>query len=777
MTKQRISAVCAALVLLLCGCSKEQPDNSRVTFGRGLAHTGSTLTVDLSTAYASEPFRLRGGSLHPHRAVSAGLIASKEVKGKERYYLYTPETGDFTEFKGGRKETPSYAGELPDGRYIFLYNDPVGRKSGLDLCDGIHRSAEIYDTQANLTETFELPANMPQGYLSESTIAMDKDGNWFFIGSNDTSFTIRSGVPTALEGLVTGYYVLNPDFSLKGEMSVIGFQPDLFVQGESGALYGISNERKGGVTLSRLDCGSMTAQPLEQAVPTSTRCIMTGRGHELFYTLEDGIYSWDPEGDTALAVNFVNSDLSDSDCGWDGYSLPDGSFLIDYTDQDSYQTDFYRLMPRSDEELNALQIVTLAGVNISPMLVKDVVMFNKSRTDARIVMKDYGKEWVTTCDDPEVQREYLQAQREWREPDIDFLPAVEKFKSDLLTGTVPDIVCMDAVPYQILSNKGLLCDLMPLLREDPRFDESRYLENILAGLRRGERLERIGFSFTVDTMAAKTQFVGEQQHRTAEEYLAMLQSMPESMQYLPFNTREELIYTFLIKSQAAFIDKETLSCSFDQPTFVELLKTVNAVQPAELLYADDKDYNDAIEYGYNYSEDHTLLCPMELSRPMQFHQVHFQNFRQADITLVGYPESTEGNGGMFKLDYTIALTSQSSREKQVTDFIVQQLSTQRQAKFCIEGWNSARLPLMREMLENSMLGASRGYHAGGNMTVQEVDVLMDYIEHVTMYQDIDPAVTRVILEEAGKLFAGDCTAESAAKAIQSRVSLYLAEQY
>jgi hypothetical protein len=767
MTKFRITAILTAIALLpLSGCSISQKTQK-----------GATLEIDLSTAYTSAPFRLRGGSLEPSSAVSTGLIVSKEVKGKPRFYLYTPETEEFREFNRERKEVPSYTGELPDGRYIFLYNDSVRRESGLDVCDGVHRSAEIFDAELNVTESFSLPSDMPAGYISADSIAMDKDGNWVFIGQSDTDFKVRAGSATDLEGLVTGCYALNPDFTLKGEFGSSQYQPTSFVQGGSGVLYAVSNEVQNGFTVSRLNWDDLTLEPLEQAVPASTRCLMKGIGHELFYSLENGIYSWDPGSDPALVVDYVNSDLGDSDCGWDGYSLPDETFLIYYTDNDSFQSDYYRLIPRPEEELAGTQIISLAGVNIDRGLVKDVIAYNRSQNDARIIIKDYGKEWVMSTDDQEVRKEYALAQKEWREPSIDYSPAVELFKNDLLTGTVPDIVCMDALPYQILSNKGILSDLLPLLREDPDFDESLYLENILDGLKRGDRLERIGFSFTVDTMAAKTQFVGEQQERTAEEYLSMLTQVPASMQYLPLNDRESLIYSFLVKTQGAFIDKSSLTCSFDQKAFSDLLELVNSVQPAEQLYTDDADYIAAVENGFNYSEDRTLLCPVELSRVIQFHELHFLDFRKADITLVGYPESADGNGAMFKMEYTVALTSQSGCADQVRDFLLQQLSSQRQSKYCIESWNSASLPVMRSMLENSMLGASRGYHAGGNLTVQEIDVLKDYLENVRTYQELDPAVTQIILEEAGKFFSGDCSSENAARAVQSRVTLYLAEQY
>ena len=55
---------------------------------------------------------------------------------------------------------------------------------------------------------------------------------------------------------------------------------------------------------------------------------------------------------------------------------------------------------------------------------------------------------------------------------------------------------------------------------------------------------------------------------------------------------------------------------------------------------------------------------------------------------------------------------------------------------------------MREPLENAILAATRGSHSGGNMNEQEMAVLMDYIENVKMYRDLDPNITAIIREEA-----------------------------
>ncbi|MCR4646714.1 MAG: hypothetical protein K5695_15105 [Oscillospiraceae bacterium] len=62
------------------------------------------------------------------------------------------------------------------------------------------------------------------------------------------------------------------------------------------------------------------------------------------------------------------------------------------------------------------------------------------------------------------------------------------------------------------------------------------------------------------------------------------------------------------------------------------------------------------------------------------------------------------------------------------------------------------------------------------LTQEERDGLEQYIRSCNTFMMVDTVVKNIAIEEAGKYFAGDCTAEDAAKAIQSRATLYLSEQ-
>lgn len=754
MKCKRITALItsAVLFLTLTACSKEH-------------RKGSTLEVDLSTSYACEEFTMKGSKLSPVCTAGEGLVMSFYPRNYQppRYYYYEPAADTFTEFLTDTVGTVGCAAQLPDGNLALLYDVETGRKGGSSVFDGKTRTIEIFDSSMHHIESQPLPDSVPETVLSQARMAMDGNGNWLLFAVTE-------------DGMFDNAYVLNPDFTVKGTLDIDFYLPDALVRGKSGALYALSSTGEDGRQIFRIDCNAMTCERFDSVVPVSTlHWIMDGSEYEFYYSTADSIFGVNEDGTSELVVDFWNSDLVGNI--WDASSLGDGSFLVDYNEDGTNQFGYYRLSPRSEEEISSTTLVSLAGVQVDRQLVLDVATYNQSQEEYRIVIKDYGREMLRNTTDPDVLAEVEQAAMEWRDPDVDYSAAVEQFKSDLLGGTVPDIVCLDGMPYQQLSNKGLLTDLAPMLAEDENFDETAYYMNILDGLKKGDKLERIGFSFTIDTALAKTEHVGEQQGRSPEEYMKMLQSIPEGMRILPDPSQEIMLYMFLINGQGSFIDRGTMKCSFDSQSFVDLLTLINTFQPSELLTTNDEEYWEMMEYGWNYAEDHTLLDTIWLSKPISYHEEHYLTFNREDVTLVGYPESCGGNGGMYTMNYTIALTSQSDKTEPVWAFIMDELGKKKQSKMCKDTWGDANsLPLMREPMHNSLLAATRGVRDGGNMTEDEMAVLSDYIEGLRMYKDIDPTISGIIYEESGKYFAGDTDAQGAANAIQSRVTLYLSEQ-
>ncbi|MDE5563681.1 MAG: hypothetical protein K2I93_00870 [Oscillospiraceae bacterium] len=418
----------------------------------------------------------------------------------------------------------------------------------------------------------------------------------------------------------------------------------------------------------------------------------------------------------------------------------------------------YLATERTQEEKESMQIITLAGVGLPYLLTDTVCNYNRSHTDVRIVMKDYATD--------EDMYDYTYAN------------GVETLKQELLTGSVPDILCTDNLPFDRLANKGLFADLAPLLEKDERFSETDYYMNFFDSLCYGGKQQRIAFSYTIETNFAKTEFVGEQQGRSPSEFLDMLKNLPDGMTVYSDIKREDI--TFLMREvQGAFIDTEQRTCSFDSPEFIALLELAGSLQP--------RDYTsvwDVSEFYAAYVNDKALLYSKYIYRPINFHEVHSGIFRNEPVTLVGYP-ATDGNGGIFSPTFMLSLNTQSIYETEVMDFFMELLGEDYQRKVCLDNeMHSDSLPVLRSALEEDCTaatkGANRKYYMGsevntGNATEEEMAQLLAYIEGITVSRFQDYTIQNVIEEEAEMFYAGDQTAEETARMIQSRVGLYLSE--
>lgn len=725
---KKILFVLVAAALLLCGC------------GKG-SRTGATLEVDLSLSYASELVSMNGISVTPIAVTEQGVIMERYNHGTEQMYLYDPLENTYREFEKSLKGAPSCVTQLPDGRLAAAYNIPVGRQGGMDKYDGKDRILEIYDSDLRPAETLHFGSDVPEEVLSPYNIIMDTDGYWYLFTHDENGFS--------------SLCILNSDLTVKGTIELDSVSCEQLRVGKSGKVYSYSSalsDSSYSHVLYQFDAASMSGECLTDfEFPVDVRGIINGMGSELYYYTEDGIYSLLEDGTAQFLVDFANSDFSGD--VWDCWALPNGEFVFSYVKASGNSLEYYRIRPRTEEENQNINVISLAGVNLSPNLIQDVCDYNKSQQEYRIVLKDYAA--LSGASDYETG----------------YSEALEMFESDLLDGIVPDVICMDGISYRKFSSKGMLTDLSPMLENDERFDPALYHMNILDGLRDGEKLERIGFSFRIETLSAKTELVGEQQGRTPEEYVEMINNKPEDLGLMYWQSRETILNTFLCGSQSAFIDRSTMTSSFNSEGFVQFLKLAGSLERYEDLYAEDDPWiNDE-------SRDTMLLSWLSIEKPIQYHDEH-ACYRYEDMTLVGFPDAAGGNGGKYSMAYTLALTSRSDKVEPVWEFIMEQLSGIRQGKMCLDKMNYREnsLPIMRETLANCLraatLGASRRY---GNANEQEMAVLEDYVEGLRMYEEEDPFISNIIVEEAYMYFSGDQTAERAAEMVQKRVDLYLQE--
>ncbi len=734
---------CMISVMMFSGCDKLITKNKS-------AKKGATLEMDLTTAYVAEELNMQGMRADPIAVTSKGIIMTYwKSTSSSRMYLYDPEQQTYTEFQKNQPHAPAYATQLPDGRLCALYNIIVEKKGSQTIYDGIQRVMEIYDDNLQVTEEIMLPETVPTLELSRLNTIMDSQGRWYFIADDmeDGSYNVN---------------IMDENFQLIGKIPFdMGFCNDLVV-GKSGKIYALVATAEGNANqLYYFDADTMTSGKFCD-IPAYTKKITQGINSELYCCTETDIESIDENGTLKQIVDYRNSNLPDNI--FDAYAIPNSEFIIEYF-PDGGSMEYYTLRPRTDEELKNVQFISLAGVGIHPKLVHDVCEFNQSQTEYHIIMKDYANDYpIADYDEYYVDGNYK----------INIDPkALEAFENDLMNGIVPDMICMDYMPYQQISNKGLLEDLAPMLEKDERFNPNDYYMNLIDGMKKGDKLEEIGFSFTLDTNIAKTEIVGTQQGRTPDEYISMIEQLPDDMELLPITSREEMTNHFLTGSQEAFIDRNNMTSHFNCDSFIKLLELAGSFQTKEELLGEEEDY--FAEYYKKLNEGGALLDPFSICNPIDYHNHHHGFFKDEDVTFVGYPDTSGGNGGRYRMNYTVALTSYSTQAKPVWEFIMAQLSAQRQARICLRN-NNQTLPLLRSTMQSYLKGATIPNQFMSYASETEIKELGDYLENVRMYTNNDPYITNIITEEAEMYFSEDQTAEKCAEMIESRVNLYLSEQ-
>ena len=424
----------------------------------------------------------------------------------------------------------------------------------------------------------------------------------------------------------------------------------------------------------------------------------------------------------------------------------------------------YRAHERTQEEINSMQLISLAAFSENPTLNALIRRWNRQSDSVRIVVKTYLS---FSGSFPTIE------ERETSEQNF------AKFKEELLSGIVPDIICLDDVNYTMLSNKGMFEDLRPWMKQDPDFREEDYFMNLFESLSYQNRIERISLSFGVSTAIAKAEFLNGKTAISIEEYDELSASLPEGMYILPqHESCTSLLHSTALVQSDCLINDEKSSCRFDSKEFVKLLELCSLGNSGKERILDD----DA------WQENRALLYPASIYSFTDYHGIASIRFADAPITLTGVPKArAESSSGYFLPSGIFAVSSNSLYKEEIWEFIKfalkeeEQLARESELYSFPVNKNAFQLLFEAESNRNQQLQPQSIFmneteHLAGTPTESEKQALLQHIEELSAAYVYDLSLNSIIQEEAEMYFSGDCTAEEAARKIQGRVRLYLAER-
>lgn len=333
--------------------------------------------------------------------------------------------------------------------------------------------------------------------------------------------------------------------------------------------------------------------------------------------------------------------------------------------------------------------------------------------------------------------------------------ALTKLAADIASGEGPDMLLLTNLPVHSYIRRGCLLELSGLLDT-----ESIVMADVL---RVSGGLYYVSRGFGVETYAGLASNFGEAEGWTMESFLeAEAKLAPGSKMF--YNASRELFLRMTCPGylQKA-IDWENGSCDFDNAEFKTLLDTAaHMTESPEEAGSSYVPPSQLLRSGAEY----VSVCYVGSVTRMSA----FETEVGEKLCFVGMPAPDGENGSMVYTNRAVCVMASTKHPEACVSFL----------NYILTGYDpgeqdyelNSSLPLYRPYLDNMVERA----RADGKLSGEDEERFFSFLDCVKYSSLCDEEVMDIILEEAGAVFSGIRNADEAAKIVQDRVSIYVAEQ-
>ena len=591
-----------------------------------------------------------------------------------------------------------------------------------------------------------LPESVSAG-LIPSTLKIDGDGNFYLI---------------AYDMEKTLFYVLAPDASLLFELPMDGV-PLAVITTAEGAV-GVCPYDLEAVAAGSLDFDLILIDPdmkswgnsIQLGIPQGG--LYDGASHSFYMNDTVDLYCYDAEtGESEVLLNWLNTGAAAelillTDLG-DGRLAMLGGKLN--TTNTGYEYSLALLGRGLGDDQSSKQVLTLSCLIASSEVSIAVAEFNKVSEDYRIDVKSYLTYNDLTRDEA-------------------VNDALTQFASDIITGHIPDLLDLSNMPVTLYAAKGLLEDLYPYIDADPDLSREDFFENLLAAMSIDGKLPYVTSGVYLYTLMGDAAVLGLEPGLTAAELGALLDAHPDVRYPLGEAMTKDTLLTYILYGNLDFIDWDTGTCRFDSPAFIELLELANRLpaEPAEAAIdmsnlAGMLESSARIEDGAQLAAIETIFSVDQLAS--------YNRTLDGRTSILGLP--AEGSVcHVMDAPMKLAISSTSPHKDAAWSFVRTMLEENAQL-------GSILLPIgraaFRRLGQDAIDGKSLliSYFEGLEISQADVDMLESLMESTHYATSYDSVVLDLVLEEAAAYFGGDRSAAQVAANIQSRIQLYVNEQF
>jgi ABC-type glycerol-3-phosphate transport system substrate-binding protein len=356
----------------------------------------------------------------------------------------------------------------------------------------------------------------------------------------------------------------------------------------------------------------------------------------------------------------------------------------------------------------------------------------------------------------------------------------ERFALELIAGRGPDIIHTSNLQFHQWAGRGLFVDLYELIDADTRINRGDFVESVLRGLEMNGKLYQITPDFRIVTLMGNPNVLGSNPGWSIDEFMAVINANPQAT--LPmgdFTDGRSLLWHLISYDITSFVNWETGTVYFDNEYFISLLEFAYELNTRIHITWDGfpKDTYQLILSGeqiiyprwFNYLWEYSLL----------------QDIFGGDFVFKGYPVEN-GSGNFMWVLSGMAITTTSANQQGAWEFIrffVSEEWQRRQFRSHIFDipTNKAVLDLsfaeaMEERRNPITMGVGNNIYTVRPLTQEHVDNIRALIDSVSSDFSNDHSLGTIIDEGVNDFLNGLITAQDAARIIQSRASIYVAEQ-
>ncbi|MDR0446449.1 MAG: extracellular solute-binding protein, partial [Oscillospiraceae bacterium] len=497
-----------------------------------------------------------------------------------------------------------------------------------------------------------------------------------------------------------------------------------------------------------------------------------------------------------VIVSFINSDIDTS--GINGViPLTNGEFIM--RKQSGYSaTGFSKLTENTSASAGEKAVITFGVMFLDNDTKAEVLEFNKSSSKARIEIVDYST-YNTSA---------------W-----DTAAGIAQLDMDILGGRAPDIISLSALQPSKYVSKGVLEDLTPYLESDQYVSREDLFENILDATSTDGKLYHITPFFTIQTVVGKSSIFGERTSITTTELENVVNRYPDAMIMYTMSgfsfgatTSSEWLSNAANAIVDAYIDWETLECSFNSQEFIDFLEFTKRFPATAPSFDPDFDF------AGMYTDDKVLLSSQNIASVRDV-RTYNETFGE-QVAMFGYPTADEsGSAIIMNADFAISKNSQhkelawefisrllreditlgasggggfgfgggavlSINKNRFEDSAEQEMLPIEQRDFAkgvtVYGTTYTSLEQLEQTMESwrNMGDMWSGFVTALDtypLSEDEVSRVREAIEGAEKIYGANTQIMSIIQEEAGAFLSGAKSAADAANIIQSRVSIFISE--